>query len=164
MYYLYLFIVLVVLLKIAYVDFKEHSIYDLDILIVSLVICVFNIYCFNLVPMLLGGAIGFVIGYVIYSVAFYVYKEEAFGFGDVLLLGSLGMFFGYPVFLHYFAITIMAIGIIAALLILYDSKYRKMEIPMAPVFIFGAFTYVICGYPSLEDIFFHIFLFYYSLV
>ena len=148
---IYLFITSLIFLKIAYVDYKEHYIYDLDIAFAIAVILAYNLYLSNLKDACIGGVIGFVIGYAIYAASYYVYKEEAFGFGDVLLLGVLGLFFGFPTFLHYFAVTIMATGVVAAFLILYDRKYRKLEIPMAPIFILGAVSYVLLGYPSIED-------------
>lgn len=148
---IYVFITSLIFLKIAYVDYKEHYIYDLDIAFAVVVILAYNLYLSNLKDACIGGVIGFVIGYAIYAASYYVYKEEAFGFGDVLLLGVLGLFFGFPTFLHYFAVTIMATGVVAAFLILYDRKYRKLEIPMAPIFILGAVSYVLLGYPSIED-------------
>ena len=45
----------------------------------------------------------------------------------------------------------MATGVVAAVLILFDRKYRKMEVPMAPIFTLGAVSYVLLGYPSIED-------------
>lgn len=138
-------------MKIAYIDYKEHYIYDFDIAALSVIILGYNLYLSNLKCACIGGMFGFAIGYAIYGVSYYVYKEEAFGFGDVLLLGVLGLFFGFPTFLHYFAVTIMATGVVAAVLILFDRKYRKMEVPMAPIFTLGAVSYVLLGYPSIED-------------
>lgn len=147
----YLLITLAIFLKIAYIDYKEHYIYDLDIAFVAIVILAYNLYFSNLKCTCIGGAVGFAIGYAIYAASYFVYKQEAFGFGDVLLLGVLGLYFGFPTFLHYFAITIMATGLIAVILIIYDSKYRKLEVPMAPIFTLGAISYVLLGYPSIED-------------
>ena len=143
-------------LKIAYVDFKEQYIYDFDLIVVATPIMMFNVCYSTWKSSLLGGGIGFLIGYLIFAVSYYVYKEEAFGFGDVLLLGVIGLFFGFPTFLHYFAITIMVAGVGALLLILYDSKNRKMALPLAPVFIAGILGYVVCGYPTIYDFVFGI--------
>ena len=148
---IYFIFVSVMLLRIAYIDFKEHYIYDLDIGIIAFVILAYNIYLSNWKCACIGGVIGFVIGYVIYVASYYAYQEEAFGFGDVLLLGALGLLFGYPTFFHYFAITIMATGIVAAGFILWDSKYRKMELPMAPVFVLGAISFILLDYPCIEE-------------
>lgn len=148
---IYFIFVSAILLRISYIDYKEHYIYDLDICIAAFVILAYNVYLSNWQCACMGGVIGFVIGYAIYAASYYVYKEEAFGFGDVLLLGTLGLFFGYPTFFHYFAVTIMATGVVALGFILWDRKYRKMELPMAPVFVIGAISYVLLGYPSIED-------------
>ena len=143
-------------LKIAYVDFKEQYIYDLDLIVVSVPIMMFNLCYSTWKSALLGGVVGFLIGYVIFAVSYYVYKEEAFGFGDVLLLGVIGLFFGFPIFLHYFAITIMAAGVVALVLILYDSKNCRMALPLAPVFIVGIGGYVLLGYPTVIDAVFYL--------
>ena len=153
---IYLCFVAAMFLKIAYVDFKEQYIYDFDLLVVTTPILMFNI-CYSTWKLaLLGGVIGFLIGYVIFAVSFYVYKEEAFGFGDVLLLGVIGLFFGFPTFLHYFAITIMAAGVGALVFILYDNKNCKMALPLAPVFIVGIGGYVLLGYPTVIDAVFYL--------
>ena len=143
-------------LKIAYVDFKEQYIYDLDLMVVSAPIMMFHLCYSTWKSALLGGVVGFLIGYVIFAASYYVYKEEAFGFGDVLLLGVIGLFFGFPIFLHYFAITIMAFGVVALVLILYDSKNCKMALPLAPVFIVGIGGYVLLGYPTVIDAIFYL--------
>ena len=152
----YLCFIAAIFLKIAYVDFKEQYIYDFDLLVVTTPILMFNVCYSTWKSALLGGVIGFLIGYVIFAVSYYVYKEEAFGFGDVLLLGVIGLFFGFPTFLDYFAITIMVAGIFALVLILYDINNRKMTLPLAPVFIVGMGGYVLLGYPSVVDVVFYL--------
>ena len=141
----------IVMLKIAYVDFKEQYIYDIDIGIATIITIAHSLCTSNLDASIFGGVYGFVIGYVIYAVAKMVYGEEAFGFGDVLLLGVLGIFFGYPMFLHYFANTIMITGFIATCFLIYDSSAAKMAVPMAPIFIAGAFLQVWNRYPTVDD-------------
>ena len=153
---IYLCFVSAMFLKIAYVDFKEHYIYDFDLIVVIIPILMFNVCYFTWKLALLGGVIGFFTGYVIYAVSYYAYKEEAFGFGDVLLLGVIGLFFGFPTFLHYFAITIMVAGVVALVLILYDSKNCRMTLPLAPVFIAGIGGYVLLGYPTVIDAVFYL--------
>ena len=141
----------VVMIKIAYIDYKEQCIYDIDIGLAGILAMAYSLCTSNLYVSIIGGICGFGIGYVIYAVAKMVYGEEAFGFGDVLLLGVLGIFFGYPMFLHYFANTIMITGFIAACFLLYDRSVAKMAVPMAPIFIAGAFLQVWNHYPTVDD-------------
>ena len=153
---IYFLFIALIFLKIAYVDFKQHYIYDFDICLATVVIIGYNFYQSNLKDACIGGVVGFLIGYSIFAASYYVYKEEAFGFGDVLLLGVIGLFFGFPTFLHYFAITIMAAGLFALVLILYDINNRKMALPLAPVFIVGIGGYVLLGYPTVVDAVFYL--------
>ena len=54
----YLFITSLIFLKIAYVDYKEHYIYDLDIAFAVAVILAYNLYLSNLKDACIGGVIG----------------------------------------------------------------------------------------------------------
>lgn len=142
------------MLRIAYIDYKEHYIYDLDILMASVISVAYNVYFFAAGASLKGGICGFAVGYVIFAVTKQVYGEEAFGFGDVLLLGVLGLFFGFPAFLHYFAITIMLVGLVASGFLLYDKSLAKKAVPMAPIFVAGGFLHVWTNYPTVETFIF----------
>lgn len=144
-----------IMLKIAYLDYKEQYIYDLDIGIAGIITIAYAANSATLYSSVIGGICGFTVGYVIYATAKMVYGEEAFGFGDVLLLGVLGIFFGYPMFYHYFANTIMITGFIAMCFLLYDSSAAKMAVPMAPIFIAGAFLQVWNEYPTVYDFLFN---------
>lgn len=140
-----------IMLKIAYLDYKEQYIYDLDIGIAGIITIAYAANSATLYSSVIGGICGFTVGYVIYATAKMVYGEEAFGFGDVLLLGVLGIFFGYPMFYHYFANTIMITGFIATCFLLYDNSATRMAVPMAPIFIAGAFLQVWSEYPTVYD-------------
>lgn len=149
-----LFLLSAVMLRIAYIDYREQYIYDLDILAGAALSLAYNVYFFTVEGSLKGGVCGFAVGYVIFAVTKQVYGEEAFGFGDVLLLGVLGLFFGHPMFLHYFAITIILVGFVASGFLLYDRSVAKMAVPMAPIFVAGAFLHVWTGYPTIEHFIF----------
>lgn len=147
---LILILLSVVMLRIAYVDYREQYIYNIDVLSGAALSIAYN-FCFSAVETSMkGGVCGFAVGYVIFAVTKQVYGVEAFGFGDVLLLGVLGLFFGFPVFFHYFAITIIITGLVASCFLLYDRSAATMAVPMAPIFIGGGFSYVLSGYPTIE--------------
>lgn len=147
---LILFLLSVVMLRIAYIDYREQYIYDLDLLAGAVLSLAYNVCILTVEASLKGGVCGFAVGYVMFAVTKRIYGEEAFGFGDVLLLGVIGLFFGYPVFLHYFTITIIITGFVASGFLLYDRSVAKMAVPMAPIFIGGGFSHVFTGYPTIE--------------
>ena len=106
-------IVMVILLKIAWIDFKEKYIYDLDILIATGIITFYNIYKGDFLDSVFGGITGFLIGFLIFGMAYIIYEEEAFGFGDVLLLCVIGQYLGSYLFISYFVITTIFFGMVA---------------------------------------------------
>lgn len=135
------------LLAMAVIDLKSRYIYDVHVVITGLLICV-RLLGSDLLSHFLGAGAGFLAGYFMYKAAFYYYREEAFGFGDVLLLMLLGLYFGWPSFLHYFAVCYMLIGLVIVVPVILRPKLLKASVPMAPFYIFGAFVYKFMGSPD----------------
>lgn len=135
------------LLAMAVIDLKSRYIYDLHIVITGLLICV-RLLGSDYISHFLGAGAGLLVGYFMYKAAFYYYREEAFGFGDVLLLMLLGLYFGWPLFLHYFAVCYMLIGLVVVVPVILRPKLLKASVPMAPFYIFGAFAYKFMGSPD----------------
>lgn len=135
------------LLAMAVIDLKSRYIYDVHIVITGLLICV-RLLGSNYLSHLFGAGVGFLIGYLMYKLAYFYYREEAFGFGDVLLLMLLGLYFGWPIFLHYFAVCYMLIGLVIIVPIVLRPKLLRASVPMAPFYIFGAFAYKLLGSPD----------------
>lgn len=135
------------LLAMAGIDLKSRYIYDVHVVITGLLICV-RLLGSNYPSHLFGAGVGFLIGYLIYKLAYFYYREEAFGFGDVLLLMLLGLYFGWPIFLHYFAVCYMLIGLVIIVPIVLRPKLLRASVPMAPFYIFGAFAYKFLGSPD----------------
>ncbi len=150
-----------VLLLIAVIDLRTKYIYDFHLLIAVVITFIGNLSK-PILMQFLGAAVGFTIGYAIYRIAFWWYKQEAFGFGDVLLLGVLGFYFGWPDFLSYFAVVNMGAGILAIIVILVYRKALYMQVPMAPVFIFGAYIFKWFDCPDLYQVFAMASSFYYT--
>lgn len=135
------------LLFMAIVDIKSRYIYDVHIIVTGFLICL-RLLGMAILPHIYGAALGFLFGYVMYKGAFWYYKEEAFGFGDVLLLMILGLYFGWPLFLHYFVVCYMLIGLVILVPIVVQPKLLKVSVPMAPFYIFGGFAYKLMGSPD----------------
>lgn len=146
---LYPFLALV-LGEIAWVDYREHAIYDFDTLLAFALVLAYKYLIHALGMSLLFSLLGLLIGLVIFFVSYKVYGFEAFGFGDVLLLAVMGLWFSYD-FFSYFAHTFMASGF-GILLLVPFLGYRKamqIEMPLAPILVAGAFLYVLMGKPSI---------------
>lgn len=145
------FIALIMII-IAIIDWRHRYIYTVH-LIIAFALVMFHHLGLDYSSYFLGAAAGFLIGYAIYKIALWYYKEEAFGFGDVLLLGVLGFYFGWPLFISYFAITYLVFGWIAifSLLFIPWNKFKSISLPMAPVYVAGAFMFKILDCPTLLD-------------
>ena len=150
---LYFFAVSLIFLKIGYTDFKEKYIYDRDLLLAAVIIMLHSIYNAQLINSLIGALAGFLIGYIIYAAAMLVYHEEAFGFGDVLLLSVLGMLLNWPVFIHYFCISIILTGFFFILVLLVNPNLRNLSIPFAPILIFWLPVFLTAGKPTIFKLF-----------
>lgn len=150
MEYIFYLLIAGIFLKIAYTDYKEHTIYDRDTLIAFLVIAVYQCISFNFLDSLIFAAIGLMIGFVIFLVAYQVYGFEAFGMGDVFLLGVLGLLFSSS-FLNYLALSLMISGLVVTFLIPFMGyeKVCKLEIPLAPLLLAWVPIYILAGKPSI---------------
>lgn len=135
------------LLAMAVIDLKSRYIYDVHVVITGFLICV-RLLGSDYIIHFLGAGAGFLVGYLMYQLAYFYYREEAFGFGDVLLLMLLGLYFGWPSFLHYFAVCYMLIGLVIVVPVVVRPKLLKASVPMAPFYIFGAFAYKFMGSPD----------------
>ena len=115
-----------VLLEIAYVDYKTRYIYDLH-LIAALLVAVVRLFFADgdWIDALGGAAMGFALGYLMYKLAYLYYKEEAFGFGDVLLLGVLGFYYGLLGFLSCFCITYLILGVLIILPVVFEARRQQ---------------------------------------
>ena len=91
---LYPFLALV-LGEIAFVDYREHAIYDFDTLLAFALVFAYKYLIHALGMSLLFSLLGLLIGLIIFFVSYKVYGFEAFGFGDVLLLAVMGLWLSY---------------------------------------------------------------------
>lgn len=141
-----------ILLVVAYIDFKTHYIYDCHLIIASVIVAGMLLYSGgDWIDSIAGAVSGFLIGYLMYKLAYLYYKEEAFGFGDVLLLSVLGFYFGTYKFFSYFSITYMLLGLVLIVPIIVKPSIVHTSVPMAPVYVIGALVYKFIGSPGLIE-------------
>lgn len=145
------FIALIMII-IAIIDWRHRYIYTVHLIIVF-VFSILHHLGHDYLPYFIGGIVGFSIGYLIYKIAYWYYKDEAFGFGDVLLLGVLGFYFGWPSFINYFAVTYLVFGWFAIFSLIFVSwkDFKKISLPMAPIYVSGAFLFKFWGCPTLLE-------------
>lgn len=153
MIFLNIFIIIAMII-IAITDFRQKYIYDLHLLIAAFFI-IAQLICSNapIFNHLLGALEGFLLGYIIYKLSFYIYKEEAFGYGDVLLLSLLGLYLSID---HVLSFIVMMCFIVSLMSALYLSDIswktlRTISIPLAPVFILSVFIYRLLDCPTITD-------------
>lgn len=150
------FIALIMII-IAIVDWRHKYIYTVH-LVIAFALVMLHHLGLDYSSYFLGAAVGFLIGYAIYKIALWYYKEEAFGFGDVLLLGVLGFYFGWPSFINYFAVTYLVLGWLAIFSLIFTSwnDIKKTSLPMAPIYVSGAFLFKAWGCPTLLEAYYDI--------
>lgn len=149
-------IITAILLKIAYTDFKEKAIFDLDLILAALLIGIYKLYSAEFISGCFGALAGFITGYIIYAATLLIYKAEGFGFGDVLLLAVLGLFWGWPMFLDYFTVTMILTGFTFLFLIILKPSIKYVAVPFAPILIFWIPVYLFSGTPTIFQIYAHI--------
>ena len=91
------------------------------------------IFTTNVMDALYGGLIGFTLYYAIYYIAKWIYKKEAFGFGDVLFMASIGLFLGFKstMLASFLTFYVALLGVVLIKLVGKVVKL-KSEIAFAP--------------------------------
>lgn len=136
------------LLIVAMIDIDTMSIYDIVLIVfsgASLIIIVAD-YGWEAKTYLLGAAVGFLIYYMIYIGAKLVYKQEAFGFGDVLLNGAIGLVLGFPnIILQSFLSFFVSLFFVLIFAIIGKKIKLKQEIPFGPYMCISAIIISLYG-------------------
>lgn len=148
--YVYYFLLSIIFIKIAIIDYLEHVIYDRDNFAAALLIIGYGINNEIILDALSGAVLALLIGFLIFFASYKFYGFEAFGLGDVLLLGVLGLFFASD-FLNYLSISLMVSGFIILLLVPFLGYKRicSLEIPLAPLLLFWVPIFLLAGKPSI---------------
>lgn len=135
------------LLVVALIDYETKTIIDVMVYAGALLLILLKLWSgASLGNQLLGGLVG-LIGYgVIYLLAKFIYKREAFGLGDVLFNGAIGVYLGVQMgllsSLLTFYVALIAIILSKGLGKIIKSKH---EIAFAPYMAIAAFIVSIWG-------------------
>jgi leader peptidase (prepilin peptidase) / N-methyltransferase len=89
---------------------------------------------------LLGGAIGFIILFVVALAS-----RGGMGGGDIKLAGFLGLAVGFPLILALIFIAVVVGGLVSAVLLILRIRKRKQAIPFGPFLVFAACICLIWG-------------------
>lgn len=93
----------------------------------------------NLINNILGGAIGYLIIYLI------VVITKGMGQGDAEIAGICGLFIGIKGILVALFIAIVLGGLVATIILLFKLKDRKTEIAFGPYIAIGTIIYILIG-------------------
>lgn len=93
---------------------------------IALIIAAFN-SAPGIVSVLIGGAVGLVIMLIIALAS-----RGGIGFGDVKMAALVGLLTGFPLVLISLLLSVIAGGLVAAMLLLLKLKRRKQAIPFGP--------------------------------
>lgn len=151
--YVFLFFIFLMFIRISVIDWREHAIYDRDIVLTMFFVALYKVFYGDFFSSLYGLATGLIVGLLIFGVVYKVYGFEAFGQGDVILLAALGFFLDMS-FLHYFAFAMMLGGILGVLMLLLSRKHAEdIELAYAPVLLVWLPLYFYFNKPSLWAIY-----------
>ena len=149
--YLCLSVIAFFLIKIAYIDFKTQYIYIRDLWILAIVVAFYKIYNGNFILSIFAGTGAYIFLYAFYKIAYLIYKEEAFGLGDVYLLGILGCYWSWPTMIHFTYFVFLLAGIIG-IIFLIGTQNRKYRIAFGPILNISVFLYHLLGMPKIYNI------------
>lgn len=144
-----------ILIIIAGIDYKHHVIYDWSSIIflaLSIAYFIYNI-TFHQLPywdFIIGGAIGFLVFFLIRVVGKWIKKVECLGMGDVILMGIAGLLLGYKSLLLAVLFGTFIGSIIELTLIALKKKDRNAEIAFGPYLILGILIALFYGQAIIE--------------
>lgn len=146
-HFIYLVSILMILLGICIIDIKHFIIPDKLLITASILSVGYYVYAVKLgiLNYLLGAFIIFSILFLIRIGSHYLYKKEAFGFGDVKLGALLGFILGWKAALIAIFFGFVIAGIFIVILTILRKIKRKSYLPFGPFLIMGAVIHLFFG-------------------
>ena len=144
------------LLIIFFTDLKYYLILDkitIPLSIVGLVFTFFNFNPFNvdILSSLLGGAVGYLVIYIIRFLFFKIRKVEGMGLGDAKLFLVIGIWLGIKSIYLILASSALVGAIVGSLIIYFYKKDKDFQIP------YGCFIVIASAlYPYLGSLFYNL--------
>ncbi|MDR0676895.1 MAG: A24 family peptidase [Elusimicrobiota bacterium] len=122
------FFIIYFLFLASIIDIKYRIIPNFIFYILLLLATLFSINNSVFFVNLLGAIISLIISLFVYYLGFFIFKEDALGFGDVKVFCCIGLLFGIKGFLlvFFYAFFISAIfGLILKITYFFKNKYKK---------------------------------------
>ena len=144
------------LLIIFFTDLKYYLILDKITIPLSIVGLVFTFFNFNpfdvdILSSLLGGAVGYLIIYIIRFLFFKIRKVEGMGLGDAKLFLMIGIWLGIKSIYLILASSALVGAIVGSLIIYFYKKDKDFQIP------YGCFIVIASAlYPYLGSLFYNL--------
>jgi leader peptidase (prepilin peptidase) / N-methyltransferase len=101
---------------------------------------IFRLSKFWILNAFLGGAVGFVILFVVALAS-----RGGMGGGDIKLAGFLGLIVGFPLILVLIFIAVVVGGLVSAILLILKIRERKQAIPFGPFLVFAVCICLVWG-------------------
>ena len=132
------------LIVISYIDLESKYIYSSTTIfgvVLGSIYIVIGLYTKDttLINNILGGAIGYLIIYLI------VVITKGMGQGDAEIAGICGLFIGIKGILVALFIAVVLGGIVGAIILLLKLKDKKSEIAFGPYIAIGSIIYILIG-------------------
>lgn len=144
------------LLIIFFTDLKYYLILDKITIPLSIVGLVFTFFNFNpfdvdILSSLLGGAVGYLIIYIIRFLFFKIRKVEGMGLGDAKLFLMIGIWLGIKSIYLILASSALVGAVVGSLIIYFYKKDKDFQIP------YGCFIVIASAlYPYLGSLFYNL--------
>lgn len=146
-HFIYLVSTLTILIGICIIDIKHFIIPDKLLIVAAILSIIYYIYAvkMGIFMYLLSSLMIFGILFLIRIGSKYIYKKEAFGFGDVKLGTLLGFILGWKAALLAIFFGFVIAGFTILILAIFRKIKRKSYIPFGPFLIVGTVTYLFFG-------------------
>jgi leader peptidase (prepilin peptidase)/N-methyltransferase len=144
------------LLIIFFTDLKYYLILDKITIPLSIVGLVFTFFNFNpfdvdILSSFLGGAVGYLVIYIIRFLFFKIRKVEGMGLGDAKLFLMIGIWLGIKSIYLILASSALVGAIVGSLIIYFYKKDKDFQIP------YGCFIVIASAlYPYLGSLFYNL--------
>ena len=144
------------LLIIFFTDFKYYLILDKITIPLSIVGLVFTFFNFNpfdvdILSSLIGGAVGYLVIYIIRFLFFKIRKVEGMGLGDAKLFLMIGIWLGIKSIYLILASSALVGAVVGSLIIYFYKKDKDFQIP------YGCFIVIASAlYPDLGSLFYNL--------
>jgi len=99
---------------------------------------------------LVGGAIAFVLFFVMALVGNAIFGSGALGGGDVKLAALVGLITGFPLVIEALTLTLLIGALVSLILLVTGVRGLRDHIPYGQFLIIGAFITLLWGYPIAE--------------